>query len=158
MAQPGGTADALAQGYDGFRQLYRDRYLRYARLRVGDGAVGAVGTAFRHLASQWPMVLGSGMRPAAYSWWLLGRCVAIADKGGPGSVDAASGLYGVLPAEQADAVVLHYQLGMTLTEAADLMGIDPSALASHLLMAERRIPRRLSGILRSPGTGGAPRG
>ncbi|MFD8381745.1 hypothetical protein ACFV2X_24975 [Streptomyces sp. NPDC059679] len=73
-------------------------------------------------------------------------------------MDATSGLYGVLPTEQADAVVLHYRLSMTLTEAADLMGIDPSVLASHLLMAERCIPRRLSGILHPPGAGGAPGG
>ncbi|MFD8462349.1 sigma factor-like helix-turn-helix DNA-binding protein [Streptomyces antimycoticus] len=154
MDQPGGTADALVQGYAGFRQLYRDRYLRYAHLRVGDAAAGVVGTAFGHLARQWPIVLSSGTRPAAYSWWLLGRCVA-ANESGAGSVEAIGRLYGVLPTEQADAVLLHYRLGMTLTEAADCMGIDPSALAAHLLMAERRIPQRLSGILRSPGAGGA---
>ncbi|MEV5777794.1 hypothetical protein AB0L49_42440 [Streptomyces antimycoticus] len=155
MDQPGGTADALVQGYAGFRQLYRDRYLRYARLRVGDAAVGAVDTAFEHLTRQWPLVLSSGTRPAAYSWWLLGRCVTAVGTDGPGSGDAIGGLYGVLPAEQADAVLLHYRLGMTLTEAADCMGIDPSALAAHLLMAERCVPQRLSGILRSPGAGGA---
>ncbi len=154
MDQRGGTADALVKGYAGFRQLYRDRYLRYAHLRVGDAAAGAVGTAFGHLARQWPVVLSSGTRPAAYSWWLLGRCVA-AIESGSGSGEAVGRLYGVLPAEQADAVLLHYRLGMRLTEAADCMGIDPSALAAHLLMAERRIPQCLSGILRSSGAGGA---
>ncbi len=155
MAQPGGTADAVVRGYAGFRQLYRDRYLRYARLRVGDAADAAVSAAFGHLADQWPRVMGSEIRPAAYSWRLLGGCVAAVGTDGAGTADATGGLYGVLPAEQADAVLLHYRLGMTLTEAADLMGVDPSALAAHLLMAERRLPRRLLGILRLPDTKGS---
>ncbi|MGK7235838.1 sigma factor-like helix-turn-helix DNA-binding protein [Streptomyces hygroscopicus] len=152
MAQPEGTADAVVRGYVGFRQLYRDRYLRYARLRVGDAAEAAVSAAFGRLANQWSMVMGSGMRPTAYSWQLLGGCVAAVGTDTAGPADAMGGLYGVLPLEQADAVLLHYRLGMTMTEAADLMGVDPSALAAHLLMAERRLPRRLSGILRLPDT------
>ncbi|WP_421107021.1 sigma factor-like helix-turn-helix DNA-binding protein [Streptomyces sp. NEAU-S77] len=155
MAQPGGAADTVAQGYAGFCQLYRDRYLRYAHLRVGDAAAAAVGAAFEYLASEWSTVLGSGTRPAAYSWELLGRCVDAVGMDGLGTADATGGLYSALPTEQADAVLLHYQLGMTLTEAADLIGVDPSALAAHLLMAERRLPRRLSGILRLADPGDA---
>ena len=155
MAQPQESADAVVQGYAGFHQLYRDRYLQYAHLRVGGAATAAVEATFGQLAPQWSVVLGSGTRPAAYSWGLLGRCVAAVCTDGPGAADATGGLYGVLTAEQADAVLLHYRLGMTLTEAADLMGVDPSALAALLLMAERRIPRRLSGILRLADPGDA---
>ncbi|QLH19327.1 hypothetical protein HYQ63_00310 [Streptomyces sp. Rer75] len=50
-------------------------------------------------------------------------------------------------------MLLHYRLGMTLIEAADLMGIDPSALAAHLLMAERCLPQSLSSVLRLPEAG-----
>ncbi|QKV90438.1 sigma-70 region 4 domain-containing protein [Streptomyces sp. NA02950] len=111
-----------------------------------------MGAAFDSLGCRWPEALSSAC-PAAFSWRLLGRCVSEADRAEGAADESLGGLYGVLPAEQADAVLLHYRLGMTLTAGADLMGISSSVMAAHLLMAERSLPRWLSTALRPPEAG-----
>ncbi|MCP9211470.1 hypothetical protein [Streptomyces cucumeris] len=139
-------------GYCAFRQMHRDSYLRYARVRVGDRGTAVVGDVFDSLGCRWPEVLRSAC-PAAFSWRLLSRCVSEADRATGAADEGLEGLYGALPAEQADAVLLHYRLGMTLTAGADLMGIGSSVMAAHLLMAERSLPRWLSTVLRPPEAG-----
>lgn len=132
-----------------FCEARRARYEEYARLRTGDRALGVetVGAVFAGLAGQWPQVL-RGPNPASDAWRLLG--VAIQAVGGvpvPGSTEET--LYEVLPTREADAVALHYLLGMTLTSAAELTGDEASTVAARVLAAERALPARVVRALES---------
>ncbi|MYW06067.1 hypothetical protein [Streptomyces sp. SID3343] len=98
---------------------------------------------FDELAEGWAEFL-RGPNPRRRAWEMLRVAVAgvAAARGGPdtresgGRVDA---LHRVLPSAQADAVLVHYRLGLTLTSAADLMGTEPSAVALDLVLAERAL-------------------
>ncbi|MFF7243473.1 hypothetical protein ACFZBU_06185 [Embleya sp. NPDC008237] len=118
-----------------FCLLHRARWAQYARLRVGDPVRGerAVQSAVAELATNWADIL-RGPNPTAGAWRILGRAVA----GSPGP--APDSLHEALPSPQADAVMLHYRLGMTLTATADLMGTDPPEVAAQLVLAERSLP------------------
>ncbi|MEU0936867.1 MULTISPECIES: hypothetical protein [unclassified Embleya] len=118
-----------------FCLLYRPRWAQYARLRVGDPIRGerAVQSAVAELATNWPDIL-RGPKPTAGAWRILGRAVT----GSPGPV--SNPLHDALPWPQADAVLLHYRLGLTLTATADLMGAEPPEVAAHLVSAERSLP------------------
>ncbi|MGW9211031.1 hypothetical protein ACWGR4_29105 [Embleya sp. NPDC055664] len=105
---------------------------------------------FAGLAGQWPQVL-RGPNPAADAWHLLGLAVeAVGGVPVPGSTEET--LYEVLPTREADAVALHYLLGMTLTSAAELTGDEASTVAARVLAAERALPVRVVRALegRSP--------
>jgi len=128
-----GARDAL--DFSAFCLLHRARWAQYAGLRVGDRARGerAVQSAFAELATNWGDIL-RGPNPTARAWRILGRAVSRYHAAVPDS------LHDTLPPPQADAVVLHYRLGMTLTATADLMGTDPPEVAAHLVLAERALP------------------
>ncbi|WP_331765876.1 sigma factor-like helix-turn-helix DNA-binding protein [Embleya sp. NBC_00896] len=133
LTTAGGVRDPL--DFSAFCLLHRARWAQYARLRVGDRTRGerAVQSAFAELATHWGDIL-RGPNPTAGAWRILGRAVTRSHAAGPDS------LHGALPPSQADAVVLHYRLGMTLTATADLMGTDPPEVAAHLVLAERSLP------------------
>lgn len=125
---PTGPLDYLA-----FRQLHHDPYLKYAshRLTSRDAAQQAVDAAFSELAAQWLTALRSPS-PAAVAWSLLQHAVANA----PSRTDTPPH---ALPSQQSDAVLLHRRLGLTVEEAAALMGIDRAALITHLALARRAL-------------------
>ncbi|MET8681774.1 hypothetical protein ABZW18_30380 [Streptomyces sp. NPDC004647] len=122
--------------------------MRYAEARLGDGraGAGAVTAAFRDLCVIWGDVLRSSC-PAAVGWRVLGQAVAVGWSSAAGPAGEADALHRVLPDQQADAVLLHYRLGMALEESADLMGMDVAALGVQLRVAERLLPPRLAFIL-----------
>ncbi|MFE3205812.1 sigma factor-like helix-turn-helix DNA-binding protein [Embleya sp. NPDC059237] len=124
-----------------FRRRHHTPYHRYARTRVEDRrADTAVDDAFAELAECWDEIMRSA-NPAGHAWRVLHAAVAAADTGPPQAPETARDtLHRTLPPDQADAVVLHYRLGMTLTTAADLMGLEVPAVALHLIMAERALP------------------
>ncbi|MYV98387.1 sigma factor-like helix-turn-helix DNA-binding protein [Streptomyces sp. SID3343] len=138
-----------------FCQSRRARYEEYARLRTGDRVLGVetVGATFVSLARQWQHIL-RGSSPAADAWHMLGLAVEAVGTD-PASESTEEALYDALPTREADAVSLHYLLGMTLTSAADLMGAEASTVAAHLLTAERTLPTHLVRTLeRRPSTRG----
>ncbi|MFE2159923.1 sigma factor-like helix-turn-helix DNA-binding protein [Streptomyces lydicus] len=128
-------------GYTAFRLLYEDVYLTYAERRLGDrqAASGAVLAAFGALSAVWGEVLSSSS-PAAIAWQVLDHAVC-AGRPECGTAQGVDALRDVLPAEQADAVLIHRCMGMSVREAAALMGIEESTLAALLRMAERNLPR-----------------
>lgn len=133
-----------------FCLLHRARWAQYAHLRVGDPVRGerAVQSAVAELATNWADIL-RGPNPTAGAWRILGR--AVTRSPGP----APNSLHDALPWPQADAVMLHYRLGMTLTATADLMGTDPPEVAAHLVLAERSLPTDVVKALER-GPDGAP--
>ncbi|GCD93226.1 sigma factor-like helix-turn-helix DNA-binding protein [Embleya hyalina] len=143
MTTPPPPPDAAAaparpatSAFAAFRRRHHDPYRRYARTRVEDRrADTAVDDAFAELAARWDEILRSA-NPAGHAWCVLHAAVDAADT--PDTVRDA--LHRALPPDQADAVVLHYRLGMTLTTTANLMGLDVSAVAMRLVMAERALP------------------
>ncbi|MFB7124275.1 hypothetical protein [Kitasatospora sp. NPDC056273] len=90
---------------------------------------------------------------SAVVWALVREEVSARCEGRHGAQEADA-LHRLLPSAAADAAVLHYRLGMQLTEAADLMGVEPSTAAGLVLAAERSLPRAVGGRLafRSAGT------
>ncbi|MFM9700163.1 sigma factor-like helix-turn-helix DNA-binding protein [Streptomyces europaeiscabiei] len=138
--------------YTAFCLLHRERYLRYTRERVQDAWVSqkVVEAALGNLATIWPTVISSS-RPAAIAWRLLDALIASALRGqqtdGAQRLDA---VHRALPPAQADAVILRCRLRLSEAQAAELMGVETPAVASHLRMAQRTLPGRLTA---APATG-----
>ncbi|MFJ2349628.1 hypothetical protein [Streptomyces antimycoticus] len=145
-ALPRTVAVAVPRAYTAFCLLHQDRYLSYARERVQDERVSrkVVETALGDLATIWPAVISSS-RPAAVVWGLLNTLIS-------STVHARRGIAGmpvdavhrVLPAAQADSVILLCRLRLSETQAAELMGVDEWAVTSHLRMAQRNMPGELT--------------
>ncbi|MFJ4189381.1 hypothetical protein [Kitasatospora sp. NPDC089509] len=91
------------------------------------------------LAADWPRLVREQNLSAAA--WALVREEVSARCDGPHGLWEADALHRLLPSAAADAAVLHYQLGMQLTETADLMGVEPSTAAGLVLAAERSLPK-----------------
>ncbi|MFE4518043.1 hypothetical protein ACFRMQ_28095 [Kitasatospora sp. NPDC056783] len=138
---------AEAAGLGAFVESRQGPYRRYAVARLGrtPAAGEAVDQAVEALAACWPRLVCE-RSPAAGAWVLLREAVSLRGREtcDQGEVDV---LHRLLPVAVADAAVLHYRLGMRLTEAADLMGVEPSAAAGLVLAAERGLPRALVGEL-----------
>jgi hypothetical protein len=110
--------------YAAFCAGRRDAYCRYAAVRVGCAWIGAhvALAALGDLAMAWAEALQSAS-PAAVSWSLLAARTSAHSEGG------LRGLHGVLPALQADVLVLRYKVGLSAREAACLLGVDVMQLA-----------------------------
>ncbi|MER8073703.1 hypothetical protein ABTZ59_36340 [Streptomyces sp. NPDC094034] len=126
--------------YVAFRELNRPRYRRYARARTGDAdaAERAVEGMLADLAVVWKEVLRSPS-PAAAAWCLLGQNIEKCTR-----ADTGSALHRVLRTELADTALLHLQLGVSLMDAADLMGVDVSVVRARLAVAEREFRPELA--------------
>ncbi|MET9507807.1 hypothetical protein ABZX62_04880 [Streptomyces flavidovirens] len=124
-----------------FRELYEPLYLRYAltRLLDAEAAREAVELTFRIAASRWNGLLQSPS-PAADVWEQLRAQVSSAGHRATNLDRAVEGLYDYCTVLAADAVVLRCHLGMPVNTAADLMGVDPAAVAAALLTACRALP------------------
>ncbi|MFI9787880.1 hypothetical protein ACIHEI_30880 [Kitasatospora sp. NPDC051984] len=127
----------LAIGYAAFALHHRVPYQRYAAARLNSDELGDLVTerVLDVLSRQWPRVVGSES-PAAEAWALLQQEV-VAELGLRGSCPDV--LHRNLAPAAADVALLHYRLGMRLTEAGVLMGIRASSVAAHLLAAERAL-------------------
>ncbi|WP_052847681.1 sigma factor-like helix-turn-helix DNA-binding protein [Streptomyces avicenniae] len=116
--------------YQAFRELRHAAYLRFAQARTGDphAASSLVDAAFIDLAAIWPDVLRSA-RPAAIAWSVLGRHLAALDgeSQAPAAASFGDPFTGPGP-RRSDAMLLHQQLGMSVKEAAEVMGIDETSL------------------------------
>ncbi|MFI8515592.1 hypothetical protein ACIGHB_31140 [Streptomyces sp. NPDC085460] len=105
----------LPAAFAAFCMRHMDTYTRYAIVRTGDPhtANALVGAVLGDLAMTWMEVLQSPS-PSALAWRLLSSRA--------GRDSASAGPYRVLPATQADAVLLHYRLGLPVEQAAEVMG------------------------------------
>ncbi|MFJ7280882.1 hypothetical protein [Kitasatospora sp. NPDC098663] len=136
-----------AAGLDAFVERRRGPYRRYAVARLGrtPAAGEAVEQVVGALAACWPRLVCEHSL-AAGAWGLVREAVSLNGRMSLGQGEADV-LHRLLPVAVADAAVLHYRLGMRLTEAAELMGVEPSAAAGLVLAAERGLPRALVGEL-----------
>ncbi|MFI1890197.1 hypothetical protein [Streptomyces jumonjinensis] len=123
--------------YLAFRELVHDAYTRYAQARIGQMPLTriAVNTAFAAIRQAWPRTLSSASAPQT-AWRLLRQTVTCYADATPG---AASIVHCILDHATADAVLLHRRLGMPLRQAADLMGVDNSAVRALLVRADRAL-------------------
>lgn len=120
-----------------FRQIHQEAYCRYALARTGDERTAdeSVCAAFDDLAAQWPMALSSACA-AATAWEILGDAVACHTE----CVTAATWAgHCLLERAQADVVLLHRRLGLTVKQAAALMGLGDHVVRALLRTAERAL-------------------
>ncbi|MEW1827123.1 sigma factor-like helix-turn-helix DNA-binding protein [Streptomyces sp. NPDC088196] len=129
-------------GFAAFAERNRPRYTRYAKARLSSvarsTAVVEATLVSAHDNWQWLM---SQPCPAAEVWEELRRQV---DRRGERAVaqdPVLAVLYRRLPNAAADSVVLCRRLGFPLAEAAELMGVEPSAVEAALASARRALPQ-----------------
>ena len=120
-AAPSGTATACTV-FQAFHHLHYTMYLRYAQVRTGDIEVAAraVERCFAELARRWPEILRSA-GPAAMAWRILARQIAPHDGPEPTGAGMAR-----------DVRILHRELGVSPTRAADVMGLDTGTVQGLL--------------------------
>ncbi|PKV82745.1 hypothetical protein [Streptomyces sp. TLI_146] len=137
----------LPVAYTAFCLQHHPLYLRYAIHHLGDreAACRCVEGALGELVMMWPRVMGSA-RPCAVAWQVLRTRVAAAQRSA-GALAPST----VLPALQADTVVLRHGLGLPVTVIAAVMGLDEGTVTSHLRCAARAGRRAHAGG-RAPGT------
>ncbi|MDT0306395.1 hypothetical protein RM780_05390 [Streptomyces sp. DSM 44917] len=139
---PGQPRVRMPSTFTAFCLLHHRDYLRYCRARLPTGcpAEPVVEGALGDLATQWPAVLSSP-RVEAAAWSVLRGHVARAAARRP-CRGGANGdlLHRLLPAPEADAVVLCRRLSLDRARAAELMGISPWEATCRLLRAERALP------------------
>jgi hypothetical protein len=137
-----GLTVSLPMDYIGFCLLYEDRYLRYTRARITDPDLSRelVETTLGSVAINWASVLAS-RRPAAEAWDILGSLIAQALRG-PAAATLCNTVYRVLPPLQADVVILRHRLYLSNKQAADLIGVEESVVASQLRTAHRTMAKR----------------
>ncbi|MFR9724315.1 hypothetical protein ACL02R_13260 [Streptomyces sp. MS19] len=134
--RPGGTFTEPGPArtrldYQAFRELHHGAYFRFAQARTGDdhAATSLVDAAFTDLAAIWPEVLRSA-RPAAIAWSVLGRHIAAlstpAAPAAPTAPDTPAAAH--QGPDRSDALLLHGQLGLSVKETAEVMGIDEPSL------------------------------
>ncbi|MFI7337222.1 hypothetical protein ACIBUY_04695 [Streptomyces sp. NPDC050085] len=144
------VAIQLPADYRAFCLLYQETYLRYAQARVSepDSSHAIVARALGLLATHWPRALTS--HPAEVAWELLGSLFP-RPRGAIDSATLSMGgcevLYRVLPANQADAVVLRHRLLLDTHACADLMGVEPFTVTCRLSLAYRSLPKTFADCL-----------
>lgn len=146
-AIPGRPADQHSLlGLAAFVQLHRPDYLRYAKARLVDETASraAVEAAITAVGGRWSDLLRNA-RPTADAWRQLRAQIQAAshcaeEAGGAGGQDpAVARLYDTLPQDHADIALLRWRLFMTAAAIADLMGIEPPAVAASLLTVQRQL-------------------
>ncbi|MFG2767439.1 hypothetical protein [Streptomyces rubiginosohelvolus] len=128
---------AFGLEYTAFRELHLDWYLRYAYVRTGEWtrATHCVEAAFDALRAGWATALRSAC-PAARAWQLL------RDQTGERTTCAEGHTWSIhclLRDAQADTILLHHRLGLSVKQTAGLMGIDDHAVRALLRSAERTL-------------------
>ncbi len=156
----------LPADYRAFHQLYRAAYVHWAELYLGNrhDAEEAVDQAFEDLYFTWAEVLRTE-NPNAYAWAVVrhrtidcararGRRPTVIDTAAfetsalrhavdpIGELEQSLSVYKAicaLPARQHDVIVLHYCLGYSVRETADIMGITEGGVRSTARHARHRL-------------------
>ncbi|MFF9409856.1 RNA polymerase sigma factor [Streptomyces anandii] len=168
--------DMTAQmAYWGFHQRRRTDYMRYAYLQLGSDADAeeAVDLTFDAVMDCWPRMLKME-NLEGYAWTILKRRIidmhrkrrrrpelmetaafeaAVADhvEDPYDALTDAIALYGAvasLSERQRDAILLHYGMGFTAAEAAEVMGNEEATVRSQLRTGRERLAHTLK--LRCP--------
>ncbi|MFJ4800793.1 hypothetical protein [Streptomyces murinus] len=142
--------NAFCLEYDAFCELHLDWYLRYAYVRTGEWtcATNCVEAVFDTLSAGWVDALRSDCL-AAQAWKLLrdyARERTVCTEGHSWNIHC------VLHDAQADTVLLHHRLGLSVAHTADLMGLHDHSVRALLRSAQRaleEIPRCVASRLRT---------
>lgn len=143
--------NAFCLEYSAFRDLHLGWYLRYAYVRTGEWtrATHCVEAVFDTLSTCWAAALRSDC-PSARAWQLLRDYASeqtVCTEGHSWSVHC------LLHHAEADTVLLHHRLGLSVAHAADLMGLPHYAVRALLRSAERALeefPPCVASRLRTP--------
>ncbi|MFG2722002.1 hypothetical protein ACGFW5_27485 [Streptomyces sp. NPDC048416] len=130
-----GAANARRVAFDAFRTRYAGIYLRYARVRLHsvEAADLTVRAALENLAARWHIVLREAS-PTAACWSLITSYIA---------ARAQMPLLGEqLTPEQTDMLVLRYRVGLSVADAAAVMGMDVPEFTVRLGGAIRLLTSR----------------
>ncbi|MGV9248695.1 RNA polymerase sigma factor [Streptomyces sp. NPDC003710] len=159
--------DVTAQtAYWAFHQQRRTDYMRYAYLQLGSDADAeeAVDLTFDQVMDRWPRMLQME-NLEGYAWTILKRRIidihrkrqrrpelmetaafeaALADHVDDpyDTLTDAIALYASVAAlseRQRDAILLHYGMGFTAAEAAEVMGNEEATVRSQLRTGRRRL-------------------
>ncbi|MFJ9378229.1 sigma factor-like helix-turn-helix DNA-binding protein [Streptomyces sp. NPDC101455] len=129
-------------GFAAFAERNRPRYTLHARARLSSvarsTAVVEATLVSAHERRQWLMCQPC---PAAEVWDELRRKVERRGERAASQDPVLAVLYQRLPNACADSVVLCRRLGFPLAEAAELMGVEPSAAETALAAARRTFPQ-----------------
>ncbi|MEU7160374.1 hypothetical protein [Streptomyces chrestomyceticus] len=139
------TPIRLPLAFTAFCQLRHAPYRRHALLRLGESAAAdrAVEDALGTLATDWCRILSS-RRPARRAWQILTASIEDQALCQTSTLPtAARTLYTLLPARQADAMLLHLQ-HVPPHHAADLTGLDTAMHAYYLRTAQHTLDARLA--------------
>lgn len=131
------TPTAYGLEYAAFRELHEDVYVRYAHIRTDNStrASRCVEAVFDTLCTRWPATLSSDC-PAARAWFLLREQ---AGRHTDCTAGHAWSVHCLLPDPQADTVLLHCQLGLSVAQTADLMGVPDHTVRALLRGAQRAL-------------------
>lgn len=134
-AQGAAHAPSFRLEFAAFCETHRDAYLRYAQVRIEDRAeaVRCVDAVLDAVRTRWVAVLGTA-RPAAQVWSELRdetghRMIGVARR--------AAKFHAVLRDDQADIMLLHRHLMLSVDHAASLMGLADHEARALLRGAER---------------------
>nr|WP_145491990.1 MULTISPECIES: hypothetical protein [Streptomyces] len=128
-----GAGLGAAAAYTAFCHDHRPVYEQYAGAVTGSTPCGLIlaHEALRELAAQWPAAQ-RGAGPCVLGWSLLRATTA------PSRTSTVRTLQRNLSAREADALVLHYRLGLTAQRGGCAMGVSPSAFELLRRIALRR--------------------
>ncbi|MFJ9251115.1 sigma factor-like helix-turn-helix DNA-binding protein [Streptomyces sp. NPDC101776] len=129
-------------GFAAFAERNRPRYTLYARARLATDAhsSAAVEDTLASAREDWQWLM-SGPRPAAEVWGQLRLQVERQGERVAAQNPVVAELYRRLPHASADSVVLCRLLALPVSETAELMGVEPSAVEVALTAARRALPR-----------------
>jgi hypothetical protein len=129
-------------GFAAFAERNRPRYTLYAGARLSTGAhsSAAVEATLASAREGWQRLM-SGPCPAAEVWEQLRLQVERQGERVAAQNPVVAELYRRLPHASADSVVLCRLLGLPVAEAAELMGVEPSAVEAALTAARRALPQ-----------------
>ena len=129
--------------FTAFCQLHFDHYLHYAQARLHDAGTSqmVVEHALGDLATAWPTALRS-RATADFAWRTLSHRVTTTMKRQPTDTGRApDGLHQLLAPTEADAVICHRLMSLSVPQTALLQGVQAET-----------ITRRLRGAAASLGT------
>jgi hypothetical protein len=140
--------------FTAFCQLHSTHYLHYARIRLQDASTSriVVERALGDLATLWPRALRSPAT-ADFAWHTLASRVTAATTRLPDEPRAPDGLHRLLAAPEADAVICHRLMGLTINSTAFLQGVPAEIIIRHLRTAADSLGAELAhlfGLRKSP--------
>ena len=136
----------LPADFTAFCLLHGHHYLHYARVRLKDPGISkaVVERALGDIATAWPRALGSPA-PAAFGWRSLSARVAGALVRTPATTDhAQDSMHRLLRAAEADAVICHRLMDLSVRDTASLLGVGAETVNQRLSAAADNLGTELA--------------